>query len=135
VVDADCLVAGVLTTRGATSRLLDKWLAGDFELVLCPRLIYEVQNALLSPPIADRYEISVADAKAFSRKLEEEGMLVDIPVDPPRAVPDDPNDDYLVALALTTDPGILVTRDRHFEKVDEERIRIVNPGEALSLLA
>ena len=35
-----------------------------------------MRKALLSPRIADRYEVSAADAEAFARKLEEEGLLV-----------------------------------------------------------
>jgi predicted nucleic acid-binding protein len=113
---------------------LDRWEAGDFELLVCPRLIHEVRKALLSSRIADRYEVSTADAEAFARKLEEEGLLVDDSVDPPRVVPDDPNDDYLIALVQSTGPGILVTRDRHFEKVDVKGLRIIDPGQALTLL-
>ena len=48
--------------------------------------------------------------------------------------PDDPKDDYLVALAQSGGAGILVTRDRHFEKVDVEGLRIINPGQALALM-
>ena len=114
---------------------MDRWEAGDFELVLCPQLIHEVRKALLSPRIADRYEVTATDAEGFSRKLEEEGLLVEDPVDPPRAVPDDEYDDYLVALALVSDSRILVTRDRHFDKVNEPGLRILNPGEFLSLLS
>ncbi|MCA1702185.1 MAG: PIN domain-containing protein [Actinobacteria bacterium] len=134
MVDADCLIAGVLTSQGATSRLLDAWEAGDFELVVCQQLIYEVRKALLSPRISERYAITAADAEAFARKLHEEGLMVEDPEDPPRVVPDDPNDDYLVALVQDSRSGILVTRDRHFEKVDVEDVRIVNPSLALTLL-
>lgn len=127
------MIAGVLTSEGATSRLLDGWQAGAFELVVCPQLIYEVHKALLSPGLADRYQVSALDANAFTSKLTEEGLMTDDPDDPPRVVPDDPRDDYLVALAVES--GILVTRDRHFDKVAVEGVRIVNPGEALRLLA
>lgn len=124
----------MLTSTGATSRLLDQWQDGAFELVVCPRLIYEVRKALVSPQLADRYEISTSDAEVFSRKLLEESLFVEDPVEPPRVVPDDPNDDYLVALALETGSGFLVTRDRHFEKVSVPGLRIVGPREALALL-
>lgn len=134
MVDADCLIAGVLTTQGATSRLLDAWEAGEFELIVCPQLIHEVRKALLSPRIAERYDVSATDAEAFARKLEEEGLMVGDPRDPPREVPDDPNDDYLVALVQESDSGILVTRDRHFNKVKVDGVQISNPGEALKLL-
>lgn len=123
----------MLTSEGATSRLLDRWQAGAFELVVCPQLIYEVHKALLSPRLADQYQISASDANGFTSKLTEEGLMRDDPDDPPRVVPDDRKDDYLVALAVES--GILVTRDRHFDKVAVEGVRIVSPGEALRMLA
>jgi predicted nucleic acid-binding protein len=132
VVDADVLIAGVLTSEGASSRLIDAWQAGDFDLVVCPRLVYEVRKALLSPRLSQRYEISESDAEGFARRLAEEGLMKQDPKNPPRVVPDDPNDDYLVALAKT--PGILVTRDRHFEKVEVEGLRIVGPAQALRMM-
>jgi uncharacterized protein len=128
VVDADCLIAGVLTTQGATSELLDRWQDGSFELVVCPQLIYEVRKALLSPRLADRYEIPSSDAEAFSRQLSEEGVFLDDPVAPPRVVQDDPKDDYLVALALESGSGFLVTRDRHFDEVHVTRLRSLDPA-------
>jgi predicted nucleic acid-binding protein len=133
-VDADCLIAGVLTSQGATSELLDRWQDGAFELVVSSRLIYEVRKALLSPRLADRYNIPVSDVEAFSRQLSEEGLFVDDPADPPRVMPDDPKDDYLVALALATGSSFLVTRDRHFDQVHVSGLRIVGPSDALGLL-
>lgn len=102
--------------------------------MVCPQLVYEVRKALISPRLADRYDISVADADAFARKLNEEGLMMDDPEDPPRAVPDDPNDDYLVALALASNSGFLVTRDRHFERVALDELRIITPRDALTLI-
>jgi predicted nucleic acid-binding protein len=126
------LIAGVLTSEGATSRLIDRWQAGEFELVVCPRLVFEVHKALVSPRIATRYDIEERDADAFARRLRDDGVMADDPDHPPRVVPDDPADDYLIALAL--EPGILVTRDRHFQKVSVAGLRIVGPREALALL-
>lgn len=124
----------MLTSQGVTSELLDRWRDGAFELVVCPRLIYEVRKALLSPRLADRYQIPTSDAEGFSRQLLEEGLLVEDPADPPRVVPDDPNDDYLIALALATGSGFLVTRDRHFEKVNDSGLKTIGPPDALGLL-
>lgn len=134
MVDADCLIAGVLTSEGATSELLDKWQDGAFEFIVCPSLIYEVRKALLSPRLADRYDIPASDAEAFARQLSEEGLLVGDTANPERIVPDDPKDDYLVALALATGSGFLVTRDRHFDKVKVSGLRIIGPRDALGLL-
>ena len=58
--------------------------------------------------------------------------MLDDPKDPLRVVPDDPKDDYLIALAIES--GTLVTRDRHFDKVTVEGVRIITPRDALALL-
>lgn len=50
------------------------------------------------------------------------------PAEPERIVPDDPNDDYLVALALVSGATHLVTRDSHFDGVRVEGLVIVTPG-------
>jgi len=53
-------------------------------------------------------------------------MLFDDPVDPPRVVPEDPKDDYLVALALAAKADALVTRDRHFDKLRVRGLPIIS---------
>lgn len=90
---------------------------------------------MLSPRIAERYVIATSDVEAFARKLQEEGVMVSDPQDPPSVVPDDPKDDYLIALVRESHSNVLVTRDRHFEKVTVEDISIVTPARALALLA
>lgn len=72
---------------------------------------------------------------SLATRLEEEGALFDDPKNPPRVVPDDPNDDYLVALALETEAEFLVTRDRHFSKVRVEGLVILNPRQFLNRLS
>lgn len=44
-------------------------------------------------------------------------------------VPDDPKDDYLVALAEMAAADALVTRDRHFDKVSVPGLPIVGARE------
>ncbi|MGH9054189.1 MAG: putative toxin-antitoxin system toxin component, PIN family [Acidimicrobiia bacterium] len=132
--DADCLIAGTLTPSGATSELLDRWQAGEFEIVVCPQLIQEVRKALLHPRIAKKYDIHRDEAEEFARRLSEEGILLDDPVEPPHLVPDDPTDDYLVALAVTARADALVTRDRHFNKVKVRGLPIDDAGQMLRRL-
>ncbi len=123
------MIAGTLTSSGATSELLDLWQEGEFELIVCPQLIHEVRKALLHPRIAKKYDIMREEAESFSNRLSEEGILVEDPVDPPRVVPDDPNDDYLVALAIAAKADALVTRDRHFDKVAVPGLPVIGARE------
>lgn len=113
---------------------MDRWRAGEFEIVVCPQLIHEVRKALLHPRIARKYEISREESEGFASRLSEEGILLDDPVEPPRVVPDDPMDDYLVALAVAAEADALVTRDRHFDKVKVRGLPILGPGQILRRL-
>lgn len=88
----------------------------------------------MHPRIARRYDISAEEAAAFVGRLSEEGILLADPVDPPRVVPDDPNDDYLVALGVASNADALVTRDRHFAKVRVARLPILAPRELIRRL-
>ncbi len=101
VLDADVIIAGTLASTGACHDIIDAWLAGDFEVAVCPQLLAEVGKSLKHPRIAGKYQLDLADVE------------VDDPKDPPRRVPDDPGDDYLIELALSSQASALVSRDRH----------------------
>lgn len=135
VVDAGCLVAGVLAPAGATSELLELWREGGVEVVVCPNLLEEVRRALKSPRIAARYGLEEAEINEFIEQLEAESMMFPDPTDPPRAVPGDPNDDYLVALTIESEADCLVTRDKHFDGVRIKGVRITTPGRLLKALS
>ena len=88
----------------------------------------------MHPRIARKYDISREEADGFADRLAEEGIFFEDPVQPPRVVPDDPNDDYLVALALAAEADALVTRDRHFSRVKIRGLPIVAPRHMLRRL-
>lgn len=79
----------------------------------------------MHPRIAKKYDITPEEADVFASRLSDEGLLFGDPVDPPRVVPDDPKDDYLVALALAAESDAFVTRDRHFDRVRVSGLPIV----------
>jgi len=117
VLDADVIVAGTIASAGACHDIIDAWLEGDFEVAACAELIGEVEMALKHPRIAGKYGLDVRDVDSWVERLESEAMMSADPVDPPRIVPDDPGDDYLIALADAAHADALVTRDRHLSKV------------------
>lgn len=128
------MIAGTLAVSGAAFDLLALWDDGEFELIVSPQLIFEVRKSLLHPRIAGKYGISSDEVEELARRLSEEGLLFDDPMEPPRVVPDDPGDDYLVALALAADSDLLITRDHHFDEVRVEGLLIVAPRQALRWL-
>jgi putative PIN family toxin of toxin-antitoxin system len=127
VIDADCLIAGVLVPAGAASRLLDLWRDGFFEMICCPELVREVRKALLDPRISRRYTITRDEVDVFCQRLEGESIWLPDPVDPPRVVPSDAGDDYLIQLAIDGDAAALVTRDQHFDGIRVPGLEILPP--------
>jgi len=134
VLDADCLIAGTLAERGACAELLDRWERGDFEMIACRQLLAEVAKALRHPRIASRYNISEEEVANLTLRLQQEAIFVRDPLHPPRVVPDDPSDDYLVALALGAGADALVTRDHHFDGVRVAHLDILSPSRFLGRL-
>ena len=134
MIDADCIVAGTIANSGAAARLLELWRAGHFELIACRQLVEEVRQALLRPRIAGHYGITSGEVDDLCRRIQEESIWFPDPVDPPRAVAKDANDDYLVAHAVDGRVDALVTRDRHFDDLRVSGLRIVFPGVLLTEL-
>jgi predicted nucleic acid-binding protein len=127
VVDADCLIAGTLAASGAASLLLDQWRDGVFEMIACPQLLGEVRKALLDPRISSRYNITPDEVDKLCRRIKEESIWLPDPIDPPRLVPADRGDDYLIQLAKDGGADILVTRDHHFDGIVVPGLEIVSP--------
>jgi predicted nucleic acid-binding protein len=127
VVDADCLIAGTLAASGAESLLLDQWRHGVFEMIAYSQLLGEVRKALLDPRISSRYNITPDEVDELCRRIKEESIWLPDPIDPPRLVPADRADDYLIQLAKDGGADILVTRDQHFDGIVVPGLEIVSP--------
>ena len=97
VLDANVLVSALISRVGAPARLVELWLEGEFELVVCKTLLDEVQRTLDQPTISGR--VASEDALRFIWLLQEVGEVVADPEGPPPVHSDDPGDDYLLALA------------------------------------
>jgi uncharacterized protein len=110
VLDADVLVSALISRVGAPARLVELWLDGQFELVVCQTLLGEVQRTLKRPKISRRMPSD--DAVRFVRLLEELGEVVEDPERPRPVHSDDPGDDYLLALAAR-ERTPLVSGDAH----------------------
>lgn len=109
VVDPNVLISAVLSQRGAPADLLRRWSAGDFELVVSPRLLAELRRALGYRKLRTR--VSEVESAAFIALLERAAIPGDDPRSP-AALCHDPDDDYLIALAQSS-RAVLVSGDRH----------------------
>ena len=130
VLDANVLISAVLSRRGAPARLIEAWRDGAIELVLCPQLLNEVERVLRRPKL--RAHVDQAAVDDFRDLLRSHGDLVDDPTGSPSIRSEDPDDDYVVALAAR-ERAQIVTGDAHLLKMSDE-IPVVAPRTALDMI-
>lgn len=95
-------------------------------MVVCPHLLEELRDVLGRPRL--RRFILAAEAIAFVDALE---AAADVRADPHPVsglVPDDPEDDYLVALARETGVEYLLASDQHLLELKAPRPPVMTPA-------
>ena len=130
VLDDNVLVSALISRVGAPARLVELWLEGEFELVVCKTLLDEVQRTLNQPKISGR--VASEDALRFIWLLQEVGEVVADPEGPPPVHSDDPGDDYVLALAAR-ERTPLVSGDAHVLALSD-RLPISSPRAFLQQL-
>lgn len=130
VLDANVFVSAPLSRTGAPARLVERWLDGELEVVVCERLVGEVERTLAQRKLGGRVDAGVAER--FVALLRELGELVADPGDEPPVRSEDPGDDYLLALAAR-ERAPLVTGDAHLLAL-AERVPVFSPRQFLDKL-
>lgn len=130
VVDVNVLISAVLSARGPSAQILRSSRDGRFELIVSELLIAELTRALAYPKLRKR--ISAEGASAYVSWIRDHGALADDPADPPPVRSPDPDDDYLIALAVSR-RAFLVTGDQHLLGLEGD-LPIVAPAEFVRTL-
>jgi putative PIN family toxin of toxin-antitoxin system len=125
VVDVNVLISAALSARGPSAEILRGNRDGAFEMVVSELLIAELTRALSYPKLRKR--VPPEKATAFVSWVREHGTLAQDPPDPPPVSSPDPDDDYLLALAISR-RAFLVTGDQHLLGLGED-LPILAPAE------
>jgi len=123
VFDTNVVVAALKSRspQSPTNELLQHWRAGEFDLLYSADLRAEYEDKFTARAI------DPLRSQAFLSRLEAFGIRVEVPnVDP--VIEADPDDDIVLACAVSGIATHLVTYDPHFLPLGEEYrgIRIVN---------
>ena len=129
--DVNVLIAGVLSRDGVPAVLVRRWLAGEFELVVSPLLLEELEQTLARPKISRL--VPAEDARDFLELVRTLGDLAADPAEPAAVRSRDAGDDYLIALA-ESQRAILVTGDKDLLELAPS-LPIENPASFLARLS
>jgi uncharacterized protein len=130
VLDVNVLISALISGTGAPARLLELWLAGEFELIASENLLAELGRALAYPKVRER--VIADDAARFVLLIRELADVVLDPEEAPQIRSEDSGDDYLLALAAR-ERAHLVSGDEHLLAL-RERPAVVSPREFLALV-
>ncbi len=130
VVDVNVLISAALSARGPSAEILRSHRDGAFELVVSELLIAELTRALAYPKLRKR--IPAEKAAALVSWIRDHRTLAADPPGPAPVSSPDPDDDYLLALAINR-RAFLVTGDQHLLGL-RENLPILTPAEFVSSL-
>jgi len=117
VLDPNVIISALLSPAGAPARALLAWLRGEFELVVSPLLLSELERALGYPKLRKRIEPQ--EARQVVELLSRSATVAVDPTEPPPVRSRDPGDDYLIALA-SSERALLVSGDEHLLELAED---------------
>ena len=127
VLDTNVLVSAAIS-QGSSHRIVKAWLGTEaFELVVCQRLLDEVDHVLTKRPRLRRW-ITVPAAHLYLARL---ATAADIEPDPepgPR-LSRDPDDDYVIYLARGNGAEVIVTGDDDLLEWSEQEPPTISPAE------
>jgi hypothetical protein len=117
VVDVNVLISAVLSAKGSSAEILRASRDGQFELVVSELLLAELGRTLAYRKLRKR--IPPEKAAAFANWVGTHGSLAEDPASPPPIGSRDPDDDYLLALAIDR-RGYLITGDQDLLVLSDE---------------
>ena len=131
VVDPGVLISSLISSRGAPSELVRRWIEGEFQLLWSPQLLDELATVCARPRFREWFSLDEASMIVELIRDAGEGhgdSLTDAP-----APPDD-DDRYLIDLAVISRADCIVTGDAALLSHVVPGLRIASPRALLDVL-
>jgi putative PIN family toxin of toxin-antitoxin system len=131
VLDTNTLVSGILTP-GPPRRLVDAAKAQTFQFCTSETLLAELLDVLSRNKFAARIHKAGLAPQGIVDDLRRIALVVS-PLAVPRIVPNDPDDDHVLACAIAAQADIIVSGDKHLLDLKNcAQIPIIKATEALA---
>ena len=133
VLDTNVYVSHLLAPVGLPARIFSHWRALAFQLIVSPAILAEVRHTLGYARIRRKYAITDAMVERLIDLLEHDAILVSGSADVAGAIPDDPDDEEILACAVDGRADLSVSGDRHLLALGAFRgIPILSPRDFLA---
>lgn len=133
VIDANVFISALISSRGAPSQVIERWLQGQFDVLLTPPIVEELLRVTAYEKL-QKYAGLRENRQEFVRLLSEQGIWVE-PEETLAVVEVDESDNRYVECATAGGAEYVVSGDPHLLGVGEYRgIRFVSPATFLALL-
>ena len=131
VIDPNVYISATLSPSGTPAQLMRRWRLRQFDMIVSAKLLDELDTTLRRDRI--RPYVALDDVDDLIDELRRRAEPAD---DPEHAAPvsRDPDDDYLIALALETDADALVSGDLDLTDLVDPPVRILTPRALLDEL-
>ena len=133
VLDTNVVLSAMLW-NGTPFRLLQLAVEGEAQLFTSPVLAAELREILARPHLAAKLLEKGTTADAVTALYLGFARAVS-PLSVPRVVPDDADDDHVIACAVAAKADVIVSGDKHLLKLREyQGIRMVTATQAVQLI-
>ena len=132
VFDPGVLIAALISAEGPPAEALDRWREGEFDLVVSPVLLGELERVLLRRKF--RPYVSEGDVRQYVAALAQEGVVISDPQPSSEPLTEDPKDDYLLSLARAAGAEAIVSGDAHLTSLEAPEPPVLTPRQFLAEL-
>lgn len=131
VIDPGVMISAAIEPNGTCADIMRRAAWREFEVVVSPSLLNELQHVLLRPKF--RKYLSVDRVQHVVSEVEQIALTrADGALTP--GISSDPKDEYLLALALAEDIDYLISGDAHLTTLVTQHVRVITARQLLSIL-
>ncbi|MYB63829.1 putative toxin-antitoxin system toxin component, PIN family [Candidatus Poribacteria bacterium] len=112
VLDTNQHISAIIRPDGNPAQILQFWRVGAIELAISPAMLDEFQRVVRRPRIQQKYNLSDDDIDEYVEMLREFAIVVSGSITV-NAVPDDPDDNIIIACAIEAEADVIISGDRH----------------------
>lgn len=136
VLDTNVFVSSLLVDSGQPAQVINAWRKRAFDLVISPAMTAELQQTLTYGRIRSRYAVTDEKIQKLLRLLRRRAIIVSGKIKVTGVIPQDPDDEIVLACAIEGEASLIVSGDRHLlDLVSYQGVAMITVREFLARTA